>query len=617
MTREVEAEVHRLDEHRGAVLKARVIDADRPAGHAVQAVDEESIWGRAGAVEPPYNPEVLVALLEHSNSLRQNVDAYVVNVHAHGHRFEPVIDLNSDDANTQIANLIFASRQRRERDPAVADPSRQAELPTEEEVLAARKELEEQMRMEKMRLKHFFQNASLDISFESLRMRTAMDVEVQGNGYWEVLRDASGDIAQFNHIRAYTMRLMPLDPDEVEVEERVKLDEVTWGEISVRKRFRRYVQVIEEEAVYFKELGDPRLVSHKTGGVYPSEGAMAEAEPEARPAAEVLHFAIPSQPSPYGVPRWIGVLLSVLGSRQVDEVNYDYFDKKAVPPLVFLVSGGRMTEETVDRIRDHITSGVKGKQNFHKVLVIEAEGASTPMNENSGRARIEMKPLTQAMHQDALFQKYDERNMDKVGMAFRLPRMLRGDIRDFNRATADAALEFAEMQVFAPERDDFDFLINRKVLPRLGIRFFQFKSNSPKLTDPMDLGKLVGELTKEGVLTPAEARQEAEKVFNRELRNINSPWTRQPLSLTLAGIAPPAEDMLGPGEKPEEDEGEAEAGPAAQGSPGIAKLQHGALLQDATYLIRLRNALAEAEAVEAERAFASAKAAEDDAGDHE
>ena len=37
--------------------------------------------------------------------------------------------------------------------------------------------------------------------------------------------------------------------------------------------------------------------------------------------------------SPYGVPRWVGTLLSVLGSRQMEEVNYLYFENKSVPPM--------------------------------------------------------------------------------------------------------------------------------------------------------------------------------------------------------------------------------------------------------------------------------------------
>ena len=57
--------------------------------------------------------------------------------------------------------------------------------------------------------------------------------------------------------------------------------------------------------------------------------------------------------------------------------------------------------------------------------------------------------------------------------------MLRGDIRDFNRSTADAALHFAESQVFEPERQEFDFIVNRKLLAEMGIRFWRFVSKSP------------------------------------------------------------------------------------------------------------------------------------------
>jgi capsid portal protein len=63
-----------------------------------------------GAVAPPYDPETLCLLLENSNSLRQNIDAYVTNIDAFGHRFEPVIDLDADDADQRIANAMYIER---------------------------------------------------------------------------------------------------------------------------------------------------------------------------------------------------------------------------------------------------------------------------------------------------------------------------------------------------------------------------------------------------------------------------------------------------------------------------------------------------------------------------
>ena len=128
---------------------------------------------------------------------------------------------------------------------------------------------------------------------------------------------------------------------------------------------------------------------------------------------------------------------------------------------------------------------------------------------------------------------YDERNIDKVGGAFRLPRLLRGESKDFNRATAESALRFAEEQVFQPERDEFDDLINRKLLTDMGIRLWRFRSQTPVTRDPERMSVMVERLVRVGVLTPEEGRTLAGDIFNRELRKIGDDWTKRPLTLTL------------------------------------------------------------------------------------
>lgn len=546
----------RLEGSRLESVSARLVGPDRvdvtklaegQSPNAIEGIDEaERAFGFAGAIEPPYSPGTLMAMLEHSNSLRQNIDAYVTNIDGFGHRFEPCIDLHSDEVRKLVQNALWVQRQHLQPDPAVEDPNAQAALPTDEDVDNAVEELREQMRAEKARLQAFFDNASLEMSFEQLRMRMRTDKEVLGNGFWEVLRDDEGNLAEFGYVSGFTVRMMPLDSRPTELTVRIREGIFSFRNITVRRRMRRFVQVFESQTVYFKEFGDPRLISAKSGKAYPNVETMREQEPGAVPATELLHFRIPNARSAYGVPRWIGNLLAVLGSRQAEEVNFTYFENKSVPPLALLVSGGRVTEDTVTRIRDFIENEIKGKKNFHKLLVLEAESPFSQTAEHSGRMKLELKPLTAAQHNDALFQKYDERNIDKVGMSFRLPRMLRGDIRDFNRSTAEAALEFAEMQVFGPEREDFDFIMNRKVLPQLGIRFWKFKSLAPNTNNPVDMTEMVSRLTEAGVLVPQEAREITEGIFNRELRRIDAPWVRQPLTLTQLGVAPP-EELAAPG----------------------------------------------------------------------
>jgi len=281
------------------------------------------------------------------------------------------------------------------------------------------------------------------------------------------------------------------------------------------------------------------VVSRNTGQVAASVEALLETNGADGPATELLHFAIHSPRSPYGVPRWVGTLLSVLGSRQMEEVNYLYFENKSVPPLALLVSGGRLSDASVPRIERFIEDNLKGKKNFHKILILEAEGSSA----NDGRAKIELRPLTDAQQHDALFQVYDERNIDKVGSSFRLPKLLRGESKDFNRATAESALRFAEDQVFQPERDEFDYLINRKLLADMGIRFWRFRSQTPVTRDPERMTQMVEKLVRVGVLTPEEGRTLAGDIFNREFRKIGDDWTKRPITLTLAGIQTGVEDL--------------------------------------------------------------------------
>lgn len=550
-----------LEDSRQETLKAHVFEKAsyqqneaRPASNAMANVDEvERAFVGIGAVEPPYNPWTLTTLLEHSNALRQNVDAYVTNIDAFGHRFEPVIDLEAADADEKISAWIQERRAARYPD-VVTDPNTQIPEATQDEIDRAKKELVERMRLEKSALRHFFEFACLDISFVTLRRRTRQDIETQANGYWEVLRTESGKIAGFDYLPAFTVRHMPLDKHPTKTTMRVKCGEFGFENIDVQKYFRRYVQIFEMRVVYFKEFGDPRIISKKDGRVWGSLEEMREKDREDGPATEVIHFKVHTSKSSYGIPRWIGSLLAVLGSRQAEEVNLSYFENKSVPPLALLVSGGRVTTSTVDRIRSFIDTEVKGKRNFHKMLVIEAVGGDGSVSGmgDAGKMKVELKPLTGAQHNDALFQQYDANNIDKVGMSFRMPRLLRGDIRDFNRATAEAALEFAEMQVFGPERDEFDFIINRKILPVLNARFWKFKSNASTTRNAKDLSEMIVALTTAGVLTPAEARDLSEGIFNRELRKIDAPWVRQPLQLTVQGIAPPDElaapGMLSPGE---------------------------------------------------------------------
>jgi PBSX family phage portal protein len=522
-------------ERLGAILKAFVVGAG--VDDAASRASEETAFTDAGALEPPYDPAVLCQVFEHSNSLRPNVDAYCTNIDGFGHRFEPVIDFDSEDAPRKVGDCLRVERAWQAEQGTL--PECAAVDPTDDEVQAAVQRLGRLARAERARLEAFFDSCTFDESFIALRRRTRLDLEVTGNAYWEVLRTAAGQLARFVHVPSHTMRLMPLDAVPVEVAERVRVSPISYDRITVRRRLRRYVQVLGTTRVYFKAFDDPRIISRKTGQVFASVEDLRAADPSDAPATEIHHFAVPSPHSPYGVPRWIGALLSVLGSREMEEVNFLYFTNKSVPPLALLVSGGRLSESSVPRLTTFIEENLKGKKGFHKILVVEADGAGT----GESKAKIDLVPLTQAQQHDQLFGTYDQANIDKVGAAFRIPRILRGDSRDMNRATAETSLRLSEEQVFQPERDEFDHMVNRVVLGELGVRFWRFRSNAPLTRDPERMTEMVERLTRVGVLTPEEARSLAGDIFNREFRYIADDWVRRPLTLTLAGVQNQSVDL--------------------------------------------------------------------------
>ncbi len=534
-------------DRRTHLVKAHLAGRDRVQdSNASRAVDQaERLFSAAGALEPPWPPEVLSSLLEQSNGLRQCVDAYVTNIEGFGHDLIPIFDVDADDVDEKIREAMFMDRLRKRDDLEAAGQQEAADAvvlwPTDEELVAQKLVIIQSMRIEKVRLKHFLEYASLEESFVSLRRKTRQDVEVLGNGFWEIRRNFDcrknplGEIAHFTYVPGFSIRILPLDRQWVTVNAKIKASPLSWDHVPVRRQFRRYVQILENAQVYFKEFGDPRPISRSTGR--PCERIGPDGQPiwdeGDGPATELMHFKVHSPRSAYGVPRWIGVLLEVLGSRSAAEVNYLYFENKSVPPMALLVSGGGVTEQTVKYIEDYLEHEIKGKANFHKLLVLEAEPAG---GEPNGRVKIDLRPLTAAQHNDALFQQYDERNLDKIGEAFRLPRMLRGNMRDFNRATADAALYFAESQVFEPEREKVDFQLNRFVLVDMGVRYWQVRSKAPVLRDPLELAPIIIQAAEKGLLIPEEARHELSLIFNHEFKKIRAAWLQKPINLTLAEL---------------------------------------------------------------------------------
>ena len=417
---------------RAFVVKAQ--DGGLPVSRKMTEDPFKGLYGD-GILEPPYDLDFLARLPEDSNILSQCIETMETNIDGIGFTLEPRDGAKDNDG-------------------------------------AVRKEAENERR----KLLNFFEFCNQDIPYSQLRRRVRRDLETLGNGYWEILRDGKGDIVWIEHIEGYTMRLTKQDDDYTPVTYTIR-DEASDAlqPYESRKRFRRFVQIRNGVKVYFKEFGDPRPIDSKTGLV------LREDEIDgATLATEVIHFKLYCPSSPYGIPRWIGNLLAVMGSRQAEEVNFEYFENNTVPPLALLVAG-QLEKDTVERIKDFVNDEMRGRKGFNKMLVVEAApfDVETPgFNTTVPKVSLQFEHLSDAQQKDALFDNYDRTNREKIRSSFRLPPIFVGLTTDYTRATAQESRDVAEEQVFGPERADHDFVINRLLFPAMGVRYWKYNSIS-------------------------------------------------------------------------------------------------------------------------------------------
>jgi len=409
-----------------------------------------------GILEPPYDLDWLSQLPEHSNILSQCVEAMEVNIDGFGFTLEPAFDFEAEN---------------------------------------------EDARNERKTIEHFFEFCNPELPYSQLRRRVRRDLEVLGNAYWEVIRDGKGDIVWLEHIEGHTMRLTALDKDYTDVEYIIRDDASSeLQRYPSKKRFRRFIQIRDGQKVYFKEFGDPRLISARTG----------RAEDDGTCATEIIHFKLYCPYSPYGVPRWIGNWLAVTGSRQAEEVNHEYFENNTVPPLALLVSG-TLDDKAVEKIEDFINDEMRGRKSFNKILIIEAA------------------PYGEALPGTPIF----------VGLT-----------SEYTRATARESREVAEEQVFGPERADHDFVINRLLFPAMGVKFWKYKSLPPKVNDFEIMSNVLDTFSKCG-LTVRELRAEISRLLNHPLEVIDedSGWLDLPLQIYLSKLQYGGSNNLVPDEE--------------------------------------------------------------------
>jgi PBSX family phage portal protein len=438
--------------------------------------------------EPPYSFYALQRMPTDNSTLGQCIDAMVTNIDGHGYRFEYIGEEQDGEKSSKA----------------------EAERKVFEDLLSYPND---------------------DYTFQELRDRVRRDYETIGNAYIEVGRDAKGRVVMLSHLPAHTIRLTNREVEAVDVQ--IKLPREGGKEMvrKVSKRFRRFVQQVGNRRVFFKEYGDPRLIDPNNGEVMKAQGKAAlEAS-----ATEVIHLSTYNPNSPYGLPRWFNQMRNILGQSQAEMVNLDFFRDNAIPAMMLLVAGGAVTQSSIDDLTNHFNS-VRGRGAMQRIMIVEATGDQNAAD-MEGRVpppKVELKPLIHDRQEDATFLEYDKNVRDKVRSAFRLPNVYVGSSEDTNYASAKVSFEVAESQVFAPERQKFDDVINRKVLGTYDPKYWSFRSNPPRLADSDSLAKAIGQFDTAGALTPNVAIGIANEMFDLEIATIDEDWGNYPMAMVSA-----------------------------------------------------------------------------------
>lgn len=548
--------------------RAGTIRKDGSGSGSTVSPDSEAVEGITDFIDDllpaPYDFESLASLHENSSALRQNVDAMMTNIDAFGHSFTPTIDFDNPDIDEVIKNTMIREKLDTigKTDLMLLTPDDWESIEPTPEAVEARRELWSKISsIEKGVVKSYFESLNPLCPFSELRTETRQGIEIMGNAGWEIIReepeDVTSKIKEVYYVSFINMWLMKADRKTTTSKVIVRKDDVNFEEIEVDRYFRRFVKNTAQGKVYFKQMGDPRILSRHSGIFYDTiEEMEAEEEGDSRPANELLHWKVNAPNSSYGIPRWVGALLSVMGSRASEEVNFLYFDNKAIPPMVLMVSGGRLAESSVERIQTHLEEQIKGRKNFHKIMVIEALPADAEVDaggeiEHSGKMRMELRPLVKEMQNDGLFQTYDANNIMKVGRSFRQPSILTGDTRDMNRSTSDTAKALGEEQVYEPQRNIFDSRMDRDFLTTARIHFWKYKSNAPVQRIPNDLVANATKSLREGAITPNECRIILSDAFSMELPRRPEDWANMPPKISQQQARTPKPEAASSGSSPE------------------------------------------------------------------
>lgn len=465
--------------------------AERPSGDLdieprvyverfAQADPFTEMYKNSQVLKPPYDPIKLYRIKEESDTLTACVDAMKSNVEGFGYDIVYVGN-NPDGQNSAEAQREYDT------------------------------------------LYDFFDNINENEGYTQIAIKKREDLETLGFGAYEVLRSRNKQIFAMYHAPTIYIRIVAYNKD---IDTPVKLTvpikrNGTVRKFTITKRFKRFCQVLPwtNEVRFFKEMGDPRTLDYETGLFTESTN---------KKATELMFTSLPfGGESAYGLPRWTGGILDAMGRSASQFLNYDLMDSQGIPSLAVLVTGGLLTQESMEALHT-IFKNAKGRANFNKTLILEAIPEMMGLDEKSN-VKLDFKNLSEFRKEDQMFGGYQDKALENIRRCFRLPPLYTGDARSYNLASARSSQLISEQQIFFPERNIVDEENNRLIVAReFGIYDWAFRGKGARIVGSEEIALAVEKFSKAGALSINSSIKIANEAFGLALPTYQEPWATLP-----------------------------------------------------------------------------------------
>jgi len=269
----------------------------------------------------------------------------------------------------------------------------------------------------------------------------------------EILVEGDGTPVGLAHVPAVTVRV------------RKTTTEVETGDGETTEAIKRghgYVQIRQSRRRYFGEAGDrygddKTFVDKETGETADTASGLPN-----EPANELIFVPNPTPLSLYyGIPDWVAAMRTMAADEAAQEWNHDIFEHLGIPHYAIKVTGGKLTEDSKDELRE-LQDNLKGEPYRTAILEVNEFEQQNPLETEDGSdVEIKFEPLGAQTSNDMEFEAFRERNEHEIAKVHEVPPILINVTSTSNRSNSEAQVqEFAE-DVIAPEQAKFEARLYR------------------------------------------------------------------------------------------------------------------------------------------------------------